>query len=137
MKMDKIIFMMSKGWEYMTLWKTSWLKVNDSKIILETLTNQKTYFDQKPLEKLVVDKLTSGVKSEKRTIAVSVYTDYSDKEREQFIDKMIECAQEKGATARVARNMGINVRNVQREWKQYREGSTMSYKKKQWNERSS
>ncbi|KAI9365188.1 hypothetical protein BD770DRAFT_336835, partial [Pilaira anomala] len=41
-------------------------EVNDSNIILETLTNQKTYFDQKPLEKLVVvDKLTSGVKSEK------------------------------------------------------------------------
>ncbi|KAI9480821.1 MAG: hypothetical protein EXX96DRAFT_634515 [Benjaminiella poitrasii] len=82
-----------------------------------------------PLEKLVVDKLTSGVKSEKRTIAVSVYTNYSDKEREQFIAKMIECAQEKGATARVAHSMGINARNAQRWWKQYREDVTMPYKK--------
>ncbi|KAG1140518.1 hypothetical protein G6F37_009010 [Rhizopus arrhizus] len=86
-------------------------EVNDSNIILETLTNQKTYFDQKPLEKLVVDKPKC------------------DKEREQFIDKMIECAQEKGATARVARSMGINVRNAQRWWKQYREDDTMPYKK--------
>ncbi|KAG1441614.1 hypothetical protein G6F56_011398 [Rhizopus delemar] len=89
-------------------------EVNDPNIVLETLTNQKTYFDQKPLEKLVVDKVTNGVKSEKRTTTVSVYTNYSDKEREQFIDKMIECAQEKGAAARVARSMGINVRNAQR-----------------------
>ncbi|KAI7864045.1 hypothetical protein BDF14DRAFT_1838257 [Spinellus fusiger] len=29
---------------------------NDSNIILEMLTNQKTYFDQKLLEKLIVDK---------------------------------------------------------------------------------
>lgn len=54
---------------------------------------------------------------------------YSDKERERFIDKMIECTQEKGATARVARSMGINVRNAQRWWKQYREDGTMPYKK--------
>ncbi|KAG1039067.1 hypothetical protein G6F43_012583 [Rhizopus delemar] len=67
-------------------------EVNDSNIILETLTNH-------------------------------------DKERERFIDKMIECAQEKGATARVARSMGINVRNAQRWWKQYREDGTMPYKK--------
>lgn len=106
-------------------------EVNDPSIVLETLTNQKTYFDQKPLEKLVVDKVTNGVKSEKRTTTVSVYTNYSDKEREQFIDKMIECAQEKGAAARVARSMGINVRNAQRWWKQYREDGTMPYKKKQ------
>ncbi|KAG1092608.1 hypothetical protein G6F42_019158 [Rhizopus arrhizus] len=92
-------------------------EVNDPNIVLETLTNQKTYFDQKPLEKLVVDKVTNGVKSEKRTTTVSVYTNYSDKEREQFIDKMIECAQEKGAAARVARSMGINVRNAQKWWK--------------------
>lgn len=70
-----------------------------------------------------------GVKSEKHAIAVSVYTNYSDKEREQYIDKMIECAQEKGAAARVAHSMGINVRNAQRWWKQYREDSTTPYKK--------
>lgn len=35
-------------------------EVNDSKTILETLTNKKTYFGQKPLEELLVGKLTSG-----------------------------------------------------------------------------
>ncbi|KAG1449524.1 hypothetical protein G6F56_008615 [Rhizopus delemar] len=87
-------------------------EVIDSNIILETLTNQKTYFDQKPLEKLVVDNLTSAIKKENNSLT-----------------KMIECAQEKGAAARVARSMGINVRNAQRWWKQYREDGTMPYKK--------
>ncbi|KAI9004282.1 hypothetical protein CLU79DRAFT_806797 [Phycomyces nitens] len=102
-------------------------KVNDPNIVLETLTNQKTYLDQKPLEKLVVDKVTNGVKSENRTTTVSVYTNYSDKEREQFIDKMIECAQEKGAAARVARSMGINVRNAQRWWKHEMKGRPSNF----------
>lgn len=49
-------------------------KVDGTKIILETLIDQKIYLDQKSLEKLVEDKLTSAVKLEKRTSTVSVYT---------------------------------------------------------------
>lgn len=77
-------------------------KVNDSNIVLETMTNQKNQFAQKPLEKLVVDKLTSDAKSKGCTTKVSVYTNYIDREREQFIDSMTECSQQTGTTAKIA-----------------------------------
>jgi hypothetical protein len=50
---------------------------------------------------MIVDRTTKAVKSEKPSKASSVYRNYSDKEREQFIDRMIECRQEKGMAQRL------------------------------------
>ncbi|RCH78152.1 hypothetical protein CU098_002169, partial [Rhizopus stolonifer] len=49
------------------------------------------------------------------------------KKENNSLTKMIECAQEKGASARVARSMGINVRNAQRWWKHEMKGRPSTF----------
>lgn len=71
-----------------------WTQITDPKIVLETVTNQKDYYKLKPPEKMVIDDIVKSTKAVKvvNTLKTSTYKNYNDRQREVFIDRMIESA---------------------------------------------
>jgi transposase-like protein len=80
---------------------------------------------------MVIDDIPKPTKVEKVVNALkttSTYKNYSDRQREDFID-MIESAQQRGMATKIAKEMGIEPRVAQRWWKNFREKDEMPYKK--------
>lgn len=63
-------------------------QISDFNIVLQTITSQQTYLTLKPAERFVEVKITKKPKSVKSN--ARVYNDYSDRERERLIDRMIK-----------------------------------------------
>ncbi|KAI9025226.1 hypothetical protein CLU79DRAFT_803603 [Phycomyces nitens] len=83
-------------------------RITDQNIVPEALTSQKDHYELKPTEKMaiVIDKPTKPAKHTKKY--------YSDRQTEEFIDRMIESAQQRGLTTKFAKKMGIEPRVAQR-----------------------
>lgn len=62
-----------------------------------------------------------------------MYNDYSDRERERFIDRMIEVPEERGNITMFARELAIDPRTAERWWKSYKKTGEVPYKKSKIN----
>lgn len=98
--------------------------------MLETVTSQQSYLGHKPAEKNVVEKKAKQPTTEdSKPVNAGVYITYTDKQREKFIDKMIESPQEKGNITKFAKELTINPRTAERWWKTYEKSGEVPYKK--------
>lgn len=68
-------------------------QISDLNIVLQTIINQQTYLALKPEERIVEKKVAKQPKAVKSNS--EVYNDCSDRERERFIDRMIEVTEER------------------------------------------
>ncbi|EIE78679.1 hypothetical protein RO3G_03383 [Rhizopus delemar RA 99-880] len=105
-------------------------ETTDPNIVFETITSRKSYLANKPAEKNIVvkeakEKNTLDDKSAKSAF----YNTYTDKQREDFIDKMIENPEEKGNITRFSKELLINPRTAERWWKTYKKTGEVPYKK--------
>lgn len=58
----------------------------------------------------------------------AVYNTYTDKQREDFIDKMIENPEEKGNITKFSKELLINPRTAEKWWKTYKKTREVPYK---------
>ncbi|KAG1145598.1 hypothetical protein G6F37_002295 [Rhizopus arrhizus] len=66
-------------------------EITDLNIALETITSRKSYLANKPAEKNIIMKEAKETKIlDDKPAKSAVYNTYTDKQREDFIDKMIE-----------------------------------------------
>ncbi|KAI9475939.1 MAG: hypothetical protein EXX96DRAFT_447032, partial [Benjaminiella poitrasii] len=71
-------------------------EMTDPNIVLEIVTSRKSYLANKPAEKNIIVKESKETKTLDDKYAKSaVYITYTDKQREDFIDRMIENPEEK------------------------------------------
>lgn len=105
-------------------------QVTDPNIVLETVTNRKSYLSNlNPVPKTIPKEKITNHKP-KKPVPKTVYNDYSDRTtREMLIDRMIESPEERGRAARFARELGINEQTAQRWQKQYQKTNEVPYKK--------
>lgn len=102
-------------------------EINDPNVILQRVTTgQSTWKELKLPERIAVEKIPKIGKNKKSKQA---YKQYSDRQREDFIDRMIESAQERGLATKFAKELGIEPRVAQRWWKAYKETGEAPYKK--------
>ncbi len=85
-------------------------EITDPNIILEGITSQQFYLAIKPPEKVIEKNLHKEPKPAKP--ATKKYNKYSDRERERFIDRMIEVPEERCNIARFARELAIDTGEV-------------------------
>ncbi|KAG1448508.1 hypothetical protein G6F56_008922 [Rhizopus delemar] len=105
-------------------------EITDPNIVLETITNRKSYLANKPAEKNIVVKEAKETKAlDDKSAKSAVYNTYTDKQREDFIDKMIENPEEKGNITKFAKEFLINPRTAERWWKIYQKTGEVPYKK--------
>ncbi|KAI8053650.1 uncharacterized protein B0P05DRAFT_479653, partial [Gilbertella persicaria] len=62
-------------------------EITDPNIVLETITSQRAYLALKPIERVIQEKIPKEIKVINLT---EKYNSYTDKEREKFIDLVIE-----------------------------------------------
>ncbi|KAI9471063.1 MAG: hypothetical protein EXX96DRAFT_507510, partial [Benjaminiella poitrasii] len=104
-------------------------EINDPNIVLETITSKKQYLENKSPEK-IKQKIAKPPKAKKEDNNKStVYNLYNDNQRINFISKMIDLPLGSRKAAKVARELGINVRTAQRWWSHYLETEELPFKK--------
>lgn len=101
-------------------------EITDPNIVLETITSQREYLALKPIERVIQEKIPKEIKVVKST---KKYNSYTDKEREKFIDLMIEAPEERGNIAKFSKQLAINPRTAERWWKSYQTSGEVPYKK--------
>ncbi|CEI98954.1 hypothetical protein RMCBS344292_13049 [Rhizopus microsporus] len=102
-------------------------EITDPNIVLETITSRKSYLANKPAEKNIGMKKAKETKTlDDKSVNSAVYNTYTDKQREDFIDKMIE---EKGNITKFVKEFLINPRTAKRWWKTYQKTGEAPYKK--------
>ncbi|KAG1150441.1 hypothetical protein G6F37_011198 [Rhizopus arrhizus] len=105
-------------------------EITDPNIVLETIISRKGYLANKPTEKNIVVKEVKETKtSDDQPAKSAVYNIYTDKQRGDFIDKMIENPEEKGTIVKFAKEFLINPCTVERWWKTYQKTGEIPYKK--------
>jgi hypothetical protein len=57
-----------------------------------------------------------------------MYNSYSDRTREEFIDRMLESTEERGRIVRFAKELNVELRTAWRWWKRYQETDEVPYK---------
>lgn len=128
-KMEWTTFLMSMVKEFMIPWKVS-TEITDPNIVLETITNRKSYLANKPAENDIVVKEAKETKTlDDKSAKSAVYNTYTDKQREDFIDKLIENPEEKGNIIKFSKELLINPRTAERWWKTYKKTGEVPYKK--------
>ncbi|KAG1611262.1 hypothetical protein G6F46_009390 [Rhizopus delemar] len=110
--------------------------VTNLQITLETLPNRETYIQA---QKAILASVAAENEEKKPALtpknssvvetSSKMYNQYSNHQRDLFITKMIESATERGIAAKVARSLGIEVREGQKWRKHYRETGGVPYKK--------
>ncbi|ORE10748.1 hypothetical protein BCV72DRAFT_220856 [Rhizopus microsporus var. microsporus] len=96
-------------------------EITGSNIVLETITSRRSYLANKPAEKDIIVKETKETKNlDDKSAKSAVYNTYTDKQREDFIDKMIEHPEEKGNITKFSKELLINPRTAERWWKTYK-----------------
>ncbi|ORE12136.1 hypothetical protein BCV72DRAFT_311072 [Rhizopus microsporus var. microsporus] len=104
--------------------------VDDSYIVLETITSRQIFLSVKRPEKNAEESsVKKQSKPSKLKPSVKLYNNYSDFTRETFIDRTLENPQERGLVAKVARDLNINYRTVLRWWKYYQGAEEVEHKK--------
>lgn len=106
-------------------------QISDPNIVLQTITSQQTYLALKPAERIVEEKVAKQPKVVKSNS--KVYNDYSDRERERFIDRMIEVPEERSNITMFARELAIDPLTAERWWKSYNKTGEVPYKKSKIN----
>ncbi|KAI7902443.1 uncharacterized protein BX663DRAFT_561541 [Cokeromyces recurvatus] len=91
-------------------------------------TNRSKHLEKKlkPPEEIAVEKVAKVILIKQ---AKKEYRKYRDRQLDDFIDRMIESAQERGLATWFARELGIESCVVQRWWKMSREMEEVPYKK--------
>ncbi len=89
-------------------------EITDPYIALETIKSQGEYLALKPIERVIQEKIPKEIKVVK---SIKKYNSYTDKEREKFIDLMIEAPEERGNIAKFSKQLAINPRTAERWWK--------------------
>ncbi|KAG1148812.1 hypothetical protein G6F37_003843 [Rhizopus arrhizus] len=98
----------------MTPWKVS-TEITNPNIVFETITSRQTYLANKPAEKYVVEKEAKETKNlDAKPAKPAVYNTYTDKQREDFINRMIENSEEKRNITKFAKELLINPRTAER-----------------------
>jgi hypothetical protein len=105
-------------------------EITDLNIVLETITSRKSYLANKPAEKNIIMKEAKETKIlDGKPAKSAVYNTYTDKQREDFIDKMIENSEEKGNITKFSKELLTNPRTAERWWKAYKKSGEVPYKK--------
>lgn len=113
--MTYFLFRMSMGEKAYDPTEGVLTEITDPNIVFETITNRQTYLANNPAEKNVVEKEAKESKNlDAKPAKPAVYNTYTDKQREDFIDRMIENPEEKRNVTKFAKKLLINPRTTKR-----------------------
>lgn len=111
-------------------------QIKDPNIVLETITSRQAYLANTQPKKTSATKKETKAKFEPKPEGQArnmVYSDYNNRTREVFIDRMLETPEEWGRIARIARELGIHPHTASRWWCKYEETQEVPYKKSKEN----
>ncbi|KAI7868592.1 hypothetical protein BDF14DRAFT_1724417, partial [Spinellus fusiger] len=87
-------------------------QISDPNINRIKTLSQQTYLTLKPAGRIVEEQIAKQLKAVK--LSSKLYNDYSDRERERFIDRMIKVPEERDNTTLFSKEIAINPQTAER-----------------------